>query len=312
MIKRVLHSESELPDKESYICAIGFFDGLHIGHQVIIRKAVEMARADGRLAGVITFSPHPRKILFPERKWEYLETEEERVERILSMDVDFVLIIKSDPEFLKEEPETFLENLASHKGLKGLVCGENFTFGKNARGNSEFLKTRMKEKGIEVAVEPLRRSWLIGNRPVSSTEIRRLVKEGEVERARSLLGHPYVTPGYVVHGFERGHELLGYPTANLSVDEGRVIPKDGVYAVRAVIDGVRYPAVTNVGYNPTFGNERRSIETFILSFGDDIYGKPFAIEWITRLRGEIRFPSVEALQKQIALDIEKTEKILIK
>ena len=151
---------------------------------------------------------------------------------------------------------------------------------------------------------PLKRSEAIGGRVISSTEIRRLIREGDVETAAELLGRFYSLSGDVVHGFRRGAEAIGFPTANLSFGPARVLPADGVYATYARIHGHRYPAVTNVGKNPTFGNKERTVETFILDFDDHIYGEPFLVEFVKRLRGEKKFKSVEALGAQIAADVE--------
>ena len=217
------------------------------------------------------------------------------------------LLLYPDKEFLMKSPEAFMEDLRSIPPLVGLVTGENFTFGKGAAGRASMLLQHFTGTPVAVKVVSLQNEM---EGAVSSTLIRKHIMEGEMEKASMLLGRNYTTAGEVVHGFQRGSGLLGFPTANMRLREDRVIPPDGVYATRAGVNGRVYPAVTNVGKNPTFGNRERTIETFIFHFDESIYGRPFYLEWVSRLRGEVRFSSIGALKQQIEKDIVRAESIL--
>jgi riboflavin kinase/FMN adenylyltransferase len=309
-MKPVYHSLEELPAGRKMVLAIGFFDGVHLGHQKLIEAACRLARDMGADTGIITMSPHPSVLLHPDMKREYVETEEEKIGHLQELPVSHIVVLPVTEKFLQEEPDDFLRQLSQIPGLCGLVCGENFTFGRMAAGTPERMRQFFSHTDVKVEVIPLLRSDILGGKAVSSTEIKKLIRSGDVDKAAALLGRHYETKGSVVHGFHRGTDVLGFPTANLEVEEGRVLPCDGVYATYAVIHGQVYPAVTNIGTNPTFGSGERTIETFIISFEGNIYNQPFAIDWVKRLRGEIRFGSAEELKAQIEKDVETARKIL--
>lgn len=306
----ILHHLEDIPAGQPMVLAAGFFDGFHLGHQSILKKAREMAAEEGAAPGILTFYPHPASVLFPERPAELLQSEKEKEETMAALGMSAAVLLRPTKEFLAEPPRAFLAKLGEMPFLRGIVCGRNFTFGKNAEGTAEMMKDYFEGTAVRAEVLPLLTSPAIGGWVISSTEIRRLMKEGDMERAALLLGRPVSLSGDVVHGFRRGTEATGFPTANLSFEKNRVLPRDGVYAVRAVVHGKRYPAVTNVGKNPTFGNGERTVETFVLDFDDSIYGEPFSIEFVKYLRGEIRFPSVEALKEQIGQDIVRAKRLL--
>jgi len=303
----IYHHLNEIPQDKKLVLAIGFFDGCHRGHQVVFEKVRSLAREKGALPGVLTFFPHPMTILAPRIRVPLLQSEEEKVVSLKKAGMKLSLFIRPDQAFLSESAEAFMKKLASLDGLLGLVVGENFTFGKGALGNSESLLSYFKDSRVTVNIVKLAEGK---GAPFSSTRIREEILSGHMEEAARLLGRPYTMQGDVVHGFRRGHEVLGFPTANLSFREDRVLPPDGVYATRARVNGKRYDAITNIGTNPTFGNIERTIETFIFHFEESIYGKPFTLEWVSRLRGEKKFESFDALKAQIAVDIRQAEKVL--
>lgn len=307
---QVVHSFQDIPANEKFVFGIGFFDGFHKGHQEIWRAVKELAAETHARPGMITFYPHPAAVLFPERQMELLQTEEEKESSFARAGAAVAVILRPTRAFLDEPSDSFLRDLASIPGLRGLVCGENFSFGKGAEGNPQRLADHFVGTDVAVRVMPLLTSPVIDGRVISSTEIRKLLRAGDVKQAAVLLGQPYSLSGDVVHGFRRGTEALGFPTANLAFGPDRVMPADGVYATYARIRGNHYPAVTNIGKNPTFGNTERTVETFILDFDSSIYGEPFTIELIARLRGEIHFKSIEALKAQIGKDIEKANEEL--
>lgn len=302
----IYHSWEELPKNQKFVLAMGFFDGCHRGHEEVFRMAKELAKEQGALPGVFTFWPHPMAVLAPDVHVPLLQNREEKAASMAEAGMAFALFLRPDRKFLEEAPEEFLEKLGQLPGLFGLAAGENFTFGRKAKGNSSLLEDWSRRKHVPVRIARLKAE---NGKTVSSTAIRQLIQKGQVKEAARLLGRNYTITGDVVHGFRRGHEVLGFPTANLSFTEDRVLPADGVYAAYAVIDGKKYSAITNIGKNPTFEGKERTIETFIFHFDSSIYGKSFTLEWVERIRGEIRFPTPEALVEQIKKDIQVAEKI---
>lgn len=306
---RIVHTLTDIP-KGRWVLGMGFFDGFHRGHQEIAAAVLALAREKEAQPGILTFFPHPASILYPERVIELLQTEAEKEQYLAAAGMVLSVILLPTKALLAKSADDFLSELSGVPGLTGIVCGENFTFGQGAQGNPAQMETFFQHTGIAVKTMPLMRSDDIDGRVISSTEIRRLLRKGDVTAASHLLGRVYSLSGDVVHGFRRGTEAIGFPTANLSFGKDRVLPADGVYATYANIRGHRYPAVTNIGKNPTFDNQERTIETFIFHFDDHIYGEPFSVEFVKRLRGETKFESVEALKQQIALDIGQAKDIL--
>jgi riboflavin kinase/FMN adenylyltransferase len=307
---KILHSLQSWPPSEPIVLALGFFDGCHKGHQKVFSEAKKFAYEKGAAAGVLTLYPHPSFILNPSAPVKLLQTLKEKEESFSHEGFQTAIVLPVDRKFLEEDAQSFLDRLSSYSCIKGIFAGENFTFGKEALGRPDLLKRVLSARGIDVHIVPLLKDQS-GSR-VSSTHIREAVREGNFDLVRSLLGRNYRLSGTVVHGLHRGHDILGFPTANMSPDPVKILPADGVYAVKTWINGKAYPAVTNIGNNPTFHNTEKTIETFILSFNESIYDEPFTIEWIQRLRGEVAFPDFESLKKQIEKDVEKTKQLLMK
>lgn len=289
------------------VLAVGFFDGVHRGHQAVLKDALKLAKEVKAAPVVLTFYPHPMTVLAPDIPVPLLLSQEEKEKIIEDMGFHYMIVVRPSVDFLRKTADHFLADLGGLYHLKGIVTGENFTFGKGAAGNGFLLKKYFKTTSVQVHLISLKEE---GGRIISSTGIRETILAGHMKKAARLLGRNYVIRGDIIHGFKRGMQLTGFPTANLRPERGRIIPKDGVYATRARIRGHSYPAVTNVGRNPTFGNENRSIETFIISFDENIYDAPFELEWIDRIRDEIKFDSVDLLKEQIKKDIETAKKLL--
>lgn len=294
----------------SVVLALGFFDGLHIGHQAVIQEALQLAHQGSASVCVVTFDAPPRAVLRPESHVQLLETRQGKIRKLEKMGVDAVVFIHPTVEVLSETAGAFMHSLAGISGLYGIVCGSNFTFGRHAAGNASMLSEFFSGRGTRVRIIPLTTSPLLGGREVSSTVIRKLIGQGRIGVANQLLGEEYTITGTVAHGFRRGHDVTGVPTVNLETDGNCVIPSDGVYASRILIKGVTHASITNIGANPTFGNQARTIETFILDFNQEIYEKEVMLSFVERIRGEIKFPSVEALTTQIQRDVEMAEKLL--
>jgi riboflavin kinase/FMN adenylyltransferase len=285
---------------------IGNFDGIHLGHQEILKRTVRESREANRRSIVITFDPHPQKVIHPERRpFFLLTTAEEKLRLIESFNIDIVILISFTTQFSKTTAEEFVRNILWDKlHLNKLFIGYDYAFGKNKGGDAACLRTFGEKLGFQV--EEIG-AVMIDDTIVSSTNARLSILEGDVRGASRMLGRPYNMSGTVVKGFRRGTEI-GFPTAN--IESEKVIPAEGVYAIIADVEGNRYQGVINIGYNPTFGNEELSLEVHLLDFQGDIYKKTIDIHFIDRLRDEIKFDSPDKLVVQIKKDIDRAKEIL--
>ncbi|MEP0806629.1 MAG: bifunctional riboflavin kinase/FAD synthetase [Chloroflexota bacterium] len=286
---------------------VGVFDGVHRGHQQIINKLVAGAHADGLPAVVLTFDPHPAKI-FGRGDIKLLTLPGERARLLGEFGVDVVITQTFDRDLANTTAYDFMTRLKTRLGLVRLILGYDSTLGKDREGNA----ARLTEIGLELgyAVETVS---ALGDESgvVSSTEIRKLVTVGKVEEAARLMGHPYQLQGLVTHGDQRG-KTIGFPTANLDYAREKVLPAGGIYACWAYLGSERHMAAVNLGTNPTFTPDKQTlnVEAYLLDFDRDIYGEMLRLEFIARLRDELKYDSVEALIRQIRLDVEHTRQIL--
>lgn len=290
---------------------IGNFDGVHVGHQKIIRNVAAMAAERGVPSLAITFDPHPLSVLKPERCPRLLTPLEEKARLLLSYGIDMVLFVDFSREFANLRPDEFIKDvLVDRLGAKAVVVGHKYAFGKGKRGSTELLRRRGRKYGFKVKV--VRNAKMFG-KTVSSSRIRTIVSNGKVAKAARLLGRPYAVEGKVVKGAGRGARLLDAPTANIAT-RCEVIPKDGVYAVRAALDdrsfGRIYDGVANIGMNPTFHGAERTLEVHIFGYRGDLGGKTVRVGFIERLREERAYPSADALREQIARDMENAKEVL--
>jgi len=281
------------------VIALGNFDGVHIGHQALIRRGLEKARSLNVDLAVLFFVPHPLTVLHPENKVQYLTDLAEKQRLLADLGVKKALILPFTKEFAAKSAQDFAEHFLPSLGTRHVVVGYNYTFGRLAQGRAEDLAVFGRQYGFTVDVVPEQK---IDGRRVSSTDIRQALHEGEVEKAARMLGRPYRLQGRVVAGFRRGREL-GFPTANLAVAEEMVLPSLGGYVGRVPIGSRTYGGMMNIGYNPTFEEKRRMrIEVHILDFDGDLYGQPLAVDIVGRLRPERKFASRDDLIKQLKAD----------
>ncbi len=286
---------------------VGVFDGVHRGHQQIINKLVAGAHADGLPAVVLTFDPHPAAV-FGRGDIKLLTLPGERARLLGEFGVDVVITQTFDRRLADTTAYDFMTRLKTRLGLVRLILGYDSTLGKDREGNA----ARLTEIGLELgyAVETVS---ALGDESgvVSSTEIRKLVTVGNVEEAARLMGHPYQLQGLVTHGDQRG-KTIGFPTANLDYAREKVLPAGGIYACWAYLGSERHMAAVNLGTNPTFTPDKRTlnVEAYLLDFDRNIYGEMLRLEFIARLRDELKYDSVEALIRQIRLDVEHTRRIL--
>ena len=289
------------------VVALGNFDGMHLGHQEVLKRAVEEGRHRGMKVVAATFQPHPRSVLGVGDPPRLLTPIALRREVLLDYGADEVVAITFDLELSRKSPEQFVrEVLVGEIGASVVVVGENFRFGHRAVGHVEDLRRLMREEGGEaVAVEVRGGGEEAG---ISSTRIRALVSDGRVDEAAGLLGRPYVLRGEVVVGDRRGR-TIGYPTANVLPDPEAVVPARGVYAGFVVVADEKYAACTNVGVAPTFGRADSRVEAYLLDFDGDLYGRIVDVGFIQRIRGEKKFSGVDELKAQIQRDVEEARLI---
>jgi riboflavin kinase/FMN adenylyltransferase len=288
---------------------IGVFDGVHVGHQTIIKEAVALAKSINGKSVVITFHPHPLSVVRPDNAPPTLTAIDLKANYIRQLGVDYLLVVPFTEVFAKIEPEDFIDNvLAAKLHARFVIIGENFSFGKGRRGTTDFLTKRGNDKGFKTIVVPhIKKKDVI----ISSTEVRRRISLGDMAGARELIGRNPQFRGKVVHGFGRGSSLIGFPTANIETLYGEMLPKHGVYAGYTCIDEKCYSCVVDIGVSPTFGDvSQPEIQVHVIDFNRDIYGKNIDVELVSRIRGEKTFHSVEELKTQIALDVARTKELL--
>lgn len=289
------------------VVTIGNFDGVHVGHQALFRQVINKAQSIGGTSVVMTFEPHPIRVLNCGKHFPLITLFEQKVELVGATGVDTLICVSFTREFAATPARAFVKDiLCDMIGMKSVVVGEDYSFGSNRQGNISLLREMGAAFGFEVIIS----DWVeLEGRRISSTEIRNLVRDGQVQEAGKLLGRHYQVRGTVVVGRDRGGRLLGFPTANLKLYD-ELCPKGGVYAVTVECNGATYEGVANIGYSPTFGNGEFNIEVHILDFEREIYGLSIRVNFVRRLRGERKFPGPEALAAQIRLDIEKAREIL--
>ena len=287
--------------------AIGVFDGVHRGHQQIIRRLTAGAHEHGVPAVILTFHPHPARI-FGRGEIRLLTLHDERADLFASFGVDAVVTHPFDREFANTTALDFMKLLKQHLSVSHLVLGYDSTVGKNREGNAARLVEIGSELGYSVEVIP---ALSDESGVISSTEIRKLVATGNVVDAAQLMGHPYSLHGPVAHGDKRGR-TINVPTANIEYSPDKLIPANGIYACRAYLDGREYQAAINIGVNPTFTPDKQipNVEAHLLDFQREIYGEDLKLEFVARLRDELRFDSVDKLLEQIWKDIDETRRIL--
>jgi riboflavin kinase / FMN adenylyltransferase len=292
------HDITSLRLNSASAVTIGAFDGVHRGHQALISRMVRESNARELAPLVLTFDPLPGQVL---GRGEYglLSTLDERLERIAALGVVGSVVLPFTDELLDTPARTFVELMRDHLALRALYIGPDFKLGKNREGDVHFLRRAGNQFGYEV--HALEETVLWKDTPVGSRRIRRALRAGNIEEANGCLGYAYTVSGVVGHGNKRGHQL-GFPTANLIVAEGRLLPAHGIYLCLAHLATGTYPALTNIGTRPTFNHDDTTVEAYLLDFSADIYGEPMKLHFLAYIRPELRFDSAEALVVQMQQD----------
>ncbi|HYY41113.1 MAG TPA: bifunctional riboflavin kinase/FAD synthetase [Pyrinomonadaceae bacterium] len=300
---RLFHGTDNAEIARPTVLTLGVFDGLHLGHQLIMRTVIERARAGAAVPTVITFDPHPRAVLHPASAPPLLQTFDQKIEAFGALGIEQTIVVRFTREFAQVRAEEFLRDVVFERlQARAVYLGRGFAFGYKREGNIELLRRVSAQLGFAAAEVPEVR--LRGQR-ISSSRIRELLLQGRVNLAWRMLGRPYGVEGRVVRGHERGR-TLGFPTLNLQ-PQNRVIPAAGVYVTATLIDGAWRRSVTNVGTRPTFEHDAdRSVETYVLDWTGDLYGDVVRVRFLRRLRAERKFASVDELQRQIDADVART------
>ena len=307
----IKHIDNIKKPYKNAVITIGNFDGVHIGHQALFHEVIEKAEALGGTSIVMTFEPHPTRVLKQNGHPPLITIYEQKIVLIEKSGVDVIICTPFKRQFADISAQEFVEDLLVKRiGMKAIVVGKDYTFGKNREGNLSVLQTYAKNMGFEVIMA----NWIQTSNGIpgriSSTRTRKLVIDGKVAEAKKLLGRNYQIRGQVTTGRDRGGKLLGFPTANIILHD-ELCPKNGVYAVTVECLDNRYLGVANIGYSPTFNNGKQfTVEVHILDFNHNIYGQKIRVNFVERIRDEIKFPSIAELSDQINKDIEKARVIL--
>lgn len=295
------HHLSDSTISGPYSLAIGFFDGVHLGHKEVIGKAKEIAKAEGLKLAVMTFDPHPSIVLGQRNeKVFYITPLHQKLELLESMGVETTFIVRFTSDFAQLTPETFVDTFIRQLNVIHVTAGFDFTFGAFGKGDMEVMKD-LANGDFQVSVVKKKSD---SHEKISSTRIRQALKAGDMERVHELLGRPFQIPGVVVHGDKRGRQI-GFPTANIQAKEGSYIPATGVYSVRMLVQEEWVDGVCNVGYKPTFKNpdeKKLTIEVHLFNFDKNIYGEEVFVDWYHHIRDERKFDGIESLKAQIDKD----------
>ena len=288
------------------VVALGNFDGVHAGHQEILKTAIARARAANGAAFALTFDPLPAKVLNPARAPRLIMTSEDKAEALRQSGIDGVIVLEFTHALSRLSPREFVrEYLRGRIGARTVVVGHNVSFGHDRAGDAATMRDLGRESGFDtVIVGPVR----IAGMDVSSTNVREAIAAGDMAAAARLLGRSHFVSGPVIHGRERGR-TIGFPTANIGA-RTECLPPDGVYATRLILPDGAYPSITNIGMRPTFAEPERTIEAHVFDFSRDIYDQDVKLEWIERIRPERKFDSAQALAAQIAADLRRAREIL--
>jgi riboflavin kinase/FMN adenylyltransferase len=289
----------------SYL-TMGTFDGVHRGHQALLKPLIAGARQADATSVLVTYEPHPRCVLDPDHCPANLTTLEEKTWLLDQLGLDHVVVIPFTPQIAALSPAAFMQRLLRGIQVRQIVIGENHRFGHGQRGDPAFLRRLGTRHDFTVEVTP---TLARGREPISSSRIRRLVLLGQVRAAAQLLGRDYVIRSTVEHGLKRGR-ALGFPTANLRISPNKLLPATGIYAVRVDVEERTYAGALSVGFRPTFGSNSLTVEVFVLDFDGDLYDKLLTVWFVQRLRAEKRFASVPALQQQMSRDVAAARRIL--
>jgi len=295
-----------LAPRSETVITIGVFDGVHSGHKYLLSKLAEQSKNDKLISCVITFKQHPQNLLNPQSRLPFLTNLPQKTKLLRDEGVQIIIALTFTLELAQTSARQFIELLKRCLNMRSLILGPDFTLGRSQEGNVDLLRNLSGDMDFELTVMPHLR---IDGEIVSSTAIRDALIKGDIKKANKMLGRYFSLEGRIIMGSGRGMEL-GFPTANLDIETERALPSDGIYATWAYLDSKRYPSVTNIGKRPTFGEDDRTVEVYIIGFEGNLYRQQLKIDIIERLRDEQKFTTTLALQDQIADDVRQAEALL--
>ena len=290
------------------LLTIGVFDGVHAGHRYLLEKLQQRAAEKNLLSGVVTFNPHPQSVLHPHNQLSSLSNLEDRVRAFQELGINVIAVLTFTPKIAQLSAREFMSLLKKHLKMRGIMVGPDFVLGRGGEGNIDLLHTLGREMKFSVEVIT---PYTINGEVVSSTLIRQALIQGDMKKIERLMGSHFYLRGKVITSDKRGR-ILGFPTANLDIKPQQALPGNGIYATITQVNGKRFPSATNIGIRPTFGEGTKMVETHLLNYEGDLYGKEIKVEFVQKLRDEKRFASSEELQVQIEKDIQEVGVILAK
>ena len=299
---------SNITPQGETLLTIGMFDGVHAGHRYLLEKLHQRAAEKNLLSGVVTFNPHPESVLHPHNQLPWLSSLEDRIKAFQELDINIVAVLTFSPKVAQLSAREFVSLVKKQLRMRGIMVGPDFTLGRGREGNISLLHALGREMQFSVEVIP---PYTIDGEIVSSTLIRQALVQGDMRRVERLMGRYFHLGGKVTTSDKRGR-VLGFPTANLDIKPQQALPDNGIYATIAQVDGKQFPSATNIGIRPTFGEGEKTVETHLLNYKGDLYGKDMRLEFVQKLRDEQRFPSPEELKVQIEKDVREVEAILAK
>jgi riboflavin kinase/FMN adenylyltransferase len=295
------------PQRETLL-TIGVFDGVHAGHRYLLERLQLRAAEKSLLGAVLTFNPHPQSVLHPQSQLRWLSDVEDRVKSLQGLGIDLVAVLTFSPEVARLSAREFISLVKKYLRMRGVMVGPDFALGRGREGSIHLLRTLGRE--LEFSVETIP-PYTINGEVVSSTLIRQALAEGDTRKIHRLMGRYFPVRGTVITSDKRGR-VLGFPTANLDIKPQQALPGNGIYATITRIDGKLFPSATSIGTRPTFGGGKETVETYLLDYDGDLYGKEMTVEFVQRLRDEQCFSSSEELKMQIEKDVREVEAILAK
>ncbi|MFC1927664.1 bifunctional riboflavin kinase/FAD synthetase [Chloroflexota bacterium] len=288
------------------LLTIGVFDGVHAGHRYLLNRLQQQAAKENLLSGVVTFNPHPQSVLHPAHQLPWLTDLDDRVTILRQLGLNIVAVLTFTPKLAQLSARDFMSLLRKYLKVRGIMVGPDFALGRGGEGNIGLIRTLADEMEFTVHVSP---PFTIDGKVVSSTLIRQALARGDMKIVEKLMGRRFYLKGKVITSDKRGR-LLGFPTANLDMKPQQALPDDGIYATIALVNGEPFPSATNVGTRPTFGEGERMVETYLLNYEGDLYGRQLRVEFVKKVRDEQRFSSVEELIAQMGKDVQAVDAIL--
>ncbi len=290
------------------LLTIGVFDGVHAGHRYLLEKLQQRAAERNLLSGVVTFNPHPQSVLHPDSQLPWLGNLEDRVTTLQQLGLNIVAVLSFTSQVAQLSARRFMSLLKKYLRIRGIMVGPDFVLGRSGEGNINVLRTLGNEMQFSVEVVP---PYTINGEVVSSTLIRQALIQGDMKKVEKLMGYHFYLKGKVVTSDKRGR-VLGFPTANLEIKAQQALPDNGIYATITQVNGKAFPSATNIGIRPTFGEGRKMVETHLLDYKGNLYGKEIKVEFVQKLRDEKRFASSQELKTQIQEDVRKVQALLRK